>query len=182
MIGEAVRSIISFLRLPPVCLAIVALGCFVLLFAPPSWLARLGFGEQVEPYRPYVGLALVISSAGLSVLAAQALWNWFGERIGRRKAIRLLHSRLQALTEGEKQILRYYLQEETRTNILRIEDGVVQGLAQAEIIYLASTISDCGTEFAYNISDPAWEYLQKNPDLVNGATKDVRCDRTNRGW
>jgi len=90
--------------------------------------------------------------------------------------------RLNTLTEDEKQILRFYIANNTRANSLKIDDGVVQGLANAQIIYRSASMGDLLRGWAFNISDFAWEYLNKNPHLLNGITNTYRNDRDSYSW
>ena len=90
--------------------------------------------------------------------------------------------RLNRLTEDEKQILRFYLAENTRANMLRIEDGVVQGLKADGIIFQSASLGNVLEGFAHNISDFAWDYLHINPHLLDGTTNTYRTDKRRRLW
>jgi hypothetical protein len=65
--------------------------------------------------------------------------------------------------------------------MLRYDDGVVQGLAHRGIIYQSSSMGNVFQGFPYNISDWAWDYLQVNPDVLNGYTNVYRTDK-DRSW
>ena len=90
--------------------------------------------------------------------------------------------RLHSLTEDEKQILRFYIAENTRANTLRIEDGVVQGLISDRIIYQSASLGSILDGFAHNINDFAWDYLHVNPHLLEGTTNTCRTDKRRRNW
>jgi len=78
--------------------------------------------------------------------------------------------RLYQLTPEEKDILREYLRQNTRTLTL-VEDGVVMGLVKAGVIVRAGTrrsIRDArDRRVDYNLELWAWEYLQKNPQILD---------------
>ena len=86
-------------------------------------------------------------------------------------------ARLHRLTEDEKQILRFYFAKGTKANVLRFDDGVVQGLASAGIIYMSAPIGNMFEGFAYNISDFAWDYLHEHKELLAGTTNTSRTDK-----
>ena len=72
---------------------------------------------------------------------------------------------------------RYYIANKTRANKLRISDGIVTALEADGIIYRSSSIGALVTGFAFNISDVAWDYLNKHPELLAGETDDWRTDK-----
>lgn len=74
--------------------------------------------------------------------------------------------RLNALTEEEKAVLKYYIDHNTRTQVLDFSNGTVQELAGYAIIYRAATISKGGVFFSYNIQPWAMDYLLEHPNLV----------------
>jgi hypothetical protein len=173
-----IDGITKALQLAPRYLAVVALASGVYLFSPGEWLAKLGLDDLDKQYRPYVGGAFLISGGVVVVEMARraALFAWACINVlgMKRKAIERLH----ALTEDEKQILRYYIAQDTRASSLRIDDGVVQGLVAARLIYRSSRVGDISGAFSHNIQDFAWEYLQKHPDLLVGSTNTCRTDRS----
>ena len=69
------------------------------------------------------------------------------------------------LTPDERQVLRVYLESDTRTQYLDVQDGVAQGLAQARIIYRASNMGTL-TTFAFNVQPWAWDYLRAHRELL----------------
>lgn len=93
-----------------------------------------------------------------------------------------MRTKLEGLTEGEKQILRYYFAEGTRANTLRIDDGVVQELVACRILYRSSSVGDMLEGFAHNISDFAWDYIHSNPQVLEGTTNTYRTDKRESMW
>ncbi|MFT5659614.1 MAG: uncharacterized membrane protein YobD (UPF0266 family) [Sulfurimonas sp.] len=75
---------------------------------------------------------------------------------------------LQQLTNDEKDILRYYLTENKRTQYLNISDGVINGLSTKGLVYRPSNVGlPYGTDIAYNIQDIAYNILQKHPEYLD---------------
>lgn len=167
------------LQMAPRYLAVIAISCGVYLFAPSEWISKLGLDNLDQKYRPYIGGVFLVSSG--TVVVAVVRWiSMFGiacmhVRGMKNKAIK----RLNTLTEGEKQILRFYISQQTRANTLRVDDGVVQGLVTAGIIYRSTQIGNMLEGFSYNIQDFAWEYLHEHPNLLLGSTNTYRTDRSN---
>ena len=91
-----------------------------------------------------------------------------------------MYAKLENLTEEEKQIMRYYLATKSRSNTLRIDDGVVNSLVANRIIYRGASVGNMLEGFAHNISDIAWEYLHSHPELLVGSTNTYRTDKGNR--
>ncbi len=73
---------------------------------------------------------------------------------------------LKTLSEEEKEILRRFFDNNKKTQRLRLQSGVVQGLQMHNIIFPASNISTRLLEVDFNVEDWAWEYLNKNPHLL----------------
>ncbi len=73
------------------------------------------------------------------------------------------------LTEEEKAILRLFIVGKTSSVNLSIKNGVVLGLQQKKIIIKLGIV---GTDalrmsFPFNIQPWAWEYFNKNPQLID---------------
>jgi len=78
--------------------------------------------------------------------------------------------------------LRYYFAKNTRANMLKINDGVVQGLVADHIIYRSASMGDILEGFAHNITDFVWDYIHTNPKVLQGTTNFYRTDKRERGW
>ena len=73
--------------------------------------------------------------------------------------------------------MRYYFAKETRANMLKINDGVVQGLVANRIIYRSASTGSLVEGFAHNITDAAWDYIHANPEVLQGTTNTYRTDK-----
>lgn len=77
---------------------------------------------------------------------------------------------LQKLSEDEKVILRCYINNGTKTQLLSFNCGKHAQLETDNVIYRASTVStgpSYNMRFAYNITPWAWEYLNRNKALLD---------------
>ncbi|MGD0200137.1 MAG: superinfection exclusion B family protein [Bryobacteraceae bacterium] len=177
MLSEMAKTLLEFLKLAPRFLTALGFAAGLLLFSNEHFLNRIGLAEFVQKYRFVLGLTLVISVALLAVhvtlFVLRGVRRWWTRRGIDRRVIARLHN----LTEDEKQILRYYLVKDTRANMLRVENGVVQELASEGIIYRSASMGNMLEGFAHNISDLAWDYLHLHPELLDGTTNLYHTDK-----
>jgi hypothetical protein len=180
MVAELAKTILEFIKLAPRFIVALGIAAGALLFASDHLLKRIGLTELVQKYRFALGLTLVLSAALLIVDTALSVLGsingWWGKRRFHRDVIKRLHH----LTEDEKQILRYYVANNTRANMLRFDDGVVQGLIEDGSIYQSASMGNILEGFAHNISDIAWGYLHVYPNLLTGETNYYRTDKRER--
>jgi hypothetical protein len=180
MVADTVKTLLEFLKLAPRFLVAAGLASGFLLFASDQFLKRIGLTEFVQKYRFALGLTLVISTALICVYVALSLLGSIRKSWRQRRFHKRIITRLHNLTEDEKQILRYYIFNNTRANMLRIENGVVQGLAGDGIIYQSASMGSILEGFAHNIGDLAWDYLHLHPELLHGTTNFYRTDKRER--
>lgn len=178
-----VQSLVQLLQLRPRhWIAVAAVGA-ALLFLPDPVRQALGVRQLADNYRQWIGLVVVVSVVLLAIHGGVQMQRVQGNLVRVRKAQDRLLERLHTLTEAEKQILRFYLAQQTKTNTLRFQDGVVQGLVAAGILYRASNVGNLIEGVDYNIAEFAWEYLHQNQGLLNGTTLAIRTDkRLPRRW
>jgi hypothetical protein len=182
MLAELLKFFLEFLKLAPRYFVAVAIVSGALLFFPDDFLDRIGLSTFVKDNRQWLGLALLVSSTLWTVFIIASGWNSTKKLLLQRKVRRRVVKKLQALTEGEKEILRYYLAENTRANVLKIDDGVVQGLVTSRIIYRSTSMGNLVEGFGHNITDFAWDYLHLYPGLLDGTNNYYRTDKRQRGW
>jgi len=182
MISEIVKSVVEVLKLAPRYLAALALIAGVLIFLPVSWLEVLGLKAFSIEHRSWLGLVLLVSLGICAVSAAIRVIEAVGGAFHRRGVRRFVAEKLNRLTEGEKQILRFYFAKGTRSNTLRVDDGEVRELVACRILYRASEIGNLLEGFAHNISDFAWDYIHAHPEVLQGSTNTYRTDRRETFW
>lgn len=177
MFTETAKTLLEFLKLAPRYLIALGVMAGALLFSSEEFLKLIGVFEFAQSYRSMLGLTLVVtvslfavSVAGGGISIVKRWWR-------KRGFYRRVSDRLNCLTEDEKQILRFYIAEQTRANVLRYDDGVVHGLISDGIIYRSSPLGNMLEGFAHNISDFAWDYLNVHPHLLEGTTDTYRTDK-----
>lgn len=175
--------LIKFFELAPRYLAVVGLSAGFVLYAGPETLEGLGLAQFAQDYRPWLGGVFVVSAAICVVetfrwgkgVVSKRLEFYTREREKQRRA-EFVQERLHALTEDEKEVLRFYIWNETRANMLKMNDGVVCGLISEGIIYRASPLVSPIAPVAHNITETAWRYLNEKPYLLEGSTGSARTD------
>ena len=180
--SDWLKIVADALKLAPRYLFAVAVVAGLLLFLPRHALELLGVDKLSDDYRKWFGLTFLASAVLCAIFAAIAVKIWIQRKLRQSKAENAIIERLNNLTEDEKQILRYYVQFRTRTNVLRIDDGVVQGLSRAGVIYVSAKVGSLLEGFAHNLTEIAWEYLQVHPEVLDGTTDTYRTDKRPGFW
>ena len=87
------------------------------------------------------------------------------KRLVKEKKKQKLHN----LTVAERNILKYYIKNKTKTQKLWVSKGEVWGLKEAGIIWLAEPHpEEIFTGFCdFNIDDFCWNYLNEYPKLLD---------------
>ena len=134
----------------------------VYLFAPQSLLEALHISYSSHDYRDIAGFVFLISGCAL----LEKVWNTIKTSRSKAKSRKKVIKRLHALTQKEKDILLGYIFFDTRTQRFDDRDGVVNGLIAAGVLIRHSLYGSIVSGFDVNITDVAWEYLKKNPDLL----------------
>ena len=140
----------------------------LLSFAPDNILAALGLRDFRTDYRTWIGLTWILSFSGLVVTVSKSVSQWAKSEITWRQNLKRGQERLHNLTPHERAVLRPYIEKNTRTRTLGIDDGVVQGLVAEEILYRPSHVSRHNVSFDHNMQPWAWAYINRHPGLVEG--------------
>lgn len=170
------ESVVEILKIAPRYLAAIGLFCGLILLAPDRLLDWLGVLDVAQNYRQWFGVAFLAAVALLVVHGAIEIGRVVRNRTRLQKKHERSLKRLHCLTEDEKQILRFYVATQKKTNKLRVDDGVVNGLVAAGLIYRAASQGHIIKGFDHNISEFAWEYLHEHPELLDGTTRTYRTD------
>lgn len=178
MSTELFKHILEALKLAPKYLVAVGIVLTFLLFGPRELLQALGVQDVAKDYRSVVGVGLLLCGAILGVGVVQTVYAPLRRIFKRWQFRRHIFQRLKRLTEDEKQILRFYIANQSRSNKLRFDDGIVQGLANDRIIFRASSIGSLVDGFAFNINNVAWDVLNKDQTLLDGTTNTWRTDQS----
>lgn len=164
--SEFWTKLIDWIKQPPRVVAAIAIACCIILFSPPKVQDAVHVTPILNTIGPYIGIVFILACTLLITSLIAFLYSLSKEKILHFRIKRFRERSLSTLTPDEKNILRYYIVKNTKTQRLPLESGVVAGLEANRIIARATTISDCGTNFAYNIQPWAWTYLRDHKNLI----------------
>ncbi|MGD0959553.1 MAG: super-infection exclusion protein B [Methylomonas sp.] len=139
----------------------IACGFSIFLFSPDDIINNFGLIEYRKQVKPYFGIFLFVCIVIIIYNFIIFISCRFYEYIRKK--------RLCNLTDAEKNILAEYINNKTRTCYLNYSDGVVKGLEHETIIYRSSDVNSYHhglLVFSYNIQPWAWDYLNKNPNII----------------
>ncbi|MBA3966057.1 MAG: super-infection exclusion protein B [Nitrospirales bacterium] len=156
----------DWIKLPTKTLAALFIVFGILIFSGDIVLEKFGLKSFVTEYRPYLGVAFLLSLTLTIVNSIAAMGKFISPWIVQTYLIRIGKKRLQNLNPTEKKILSYYIENQTRSQNLSIQDGTVNGLQKEKIIIQGSTL---GTIYGFDIiiQPWAWEYLNQHPELLD---------------
>ena len=158
-------KLLDWIKLPTKTLSALCIVFGILIFSSEATLEQFGLKVLITEYRPYIGVAFLLTLALTLVNSVSATWKYIYPWIAEAYWIRIGKKRLQNLNPEEKQILNYYIQKQTRSQNLPIQNGAVNALQKEKIIIQGSPLGSLhGFDF---IMQPwAWEYLNKHPEWL----------------
>lgn len=162
---EVLLKLIELIKLPIRFFIAIACVFAFILFAPDNLVSKMGLLSFKEQGQIYFGVSLLIS---LAIIISGAI-GMIGRKFYEYFYLRTAKKRLHKLTIVEKDILRQYIESDSRARYLELSCGSVKGLEHEKIIYRSSNVSSPShgyMAFAYNIQPWAWEYLNKNKHLL----------------
>ena len=160
-------KLIEGLKLPTKTIFALCIAAGLLLFPPDNFLKILGLDSLVNANRPYIGGLFVVTLCLLMTSALVTFAEFVKPWIVQALWIRQHRKRLQCLTPEEKEILAYYIQNQTRSQTLDYRSGTVNALTREKIIVIGSGVGHPGGfDFDYVIQPWAWEYLNENTHLL----------------
>jgi hypothetical protein len=175
------EHIMDALRLAPRYLVAVGIFCGFFLFLPEQTARQIGIFDFSQHYRQWIGVTFLAAISLVAVTGSLEVITFIRELIARKNREKRMCQALHRLTEEEKQILRFYYAMQSKTNTLRTDDGVVNGLVAKGIIHRAASLGNILEGFAHNIDERAWEVLHEKPELLEGTTNTYRTDKRERG-
>lgn len=160
----------ELLKLSPSKLVGAVISLILFFCIPEQWLQNMRILEFKQKYSYIFSIALLVSVVLLIMQICQIVGRRIQRQVREWEIRNEIMQKLQLITEDEKQILRYYIFKQTRTNYLDIRNGAVNGLVAANIIRRSSEVSmNVGFNnmiFAFRISDIAWQILNENTEFI----------------
>lgn len=140
------------------------------IFLPSEALLKLGLVDVKSKFSTYFGLGFVFSTTFLIAAMLNGFWKVFlARRLKEMANVYFYRKEAHDLTDEEKEILNIFIKGKTRSTSLSMKNGVVLGLEKRMFII---RVGQLGTDaiswsFPFNIQPWAWEYLNKNPHLLD---------------
>jgi hypothetical protein len=156
---------LEWLKLSPRYLVPIAIVTAILLFSPTPFLEKLGLSLFVIQFRAYLSIVFLLSSVLILANWVLSLFEWLRKQIEGRKRANEYYKRLESLSDEEKDLLRGYIDGNTKTQYFSVSDGVVNGLEALKIIYRSSTVGYLNN-WSYNINPWVWNHLHDHPELL----------------
>lgn len=162
---DAIARIADFLRKIPAEFLVALLTVVALiLFLPEKQAEVLAIDDFRENFYTYLGPGFLLI---LSFCVARGISygrdKW---KMKQRREIRQAY--LHNLTPEGKGFLLPYIRDQATSVYVGPEDGTMASLRSKEITYMAFSIEDSLTGFAFNLQPWAREYLEQNPHLLDG--------------
>ena len=154
---------------------VVVIATSALLFTSNELLTRLGLAGTQASWRPWVGGVWVLASAGFLVHLGSWLVSGYSASRERRRRLKRLHN----LGAGEKELLRTYFDEDTHSLQVDVQSDIALTLRSCGILRFCSTPNGVlmGAPGSHTIrgtfalTDEAWRYLKKHPELLEGGER-----------
>jgi len=153
-----------FRKIPAAFLVAIMSVLGLILFLPDETAKTLAVNDFREKYRVFIGPAFLLT---VSFLIAR-LFVFLKQGHTERQNLKVKQQMLHQLTPDEKGYLVPYIEGQQNTINVGMDDGIMSGLVAKRITYRASNMGDLLNGFAFNLQPWAREYLELNPDLLDG--------------
>lgn len=161
------KDLLELITLPLKYLIALFLVLVILLFSPKDFMIKIGIVTLVNSYRTYIGLAFLLVMLLIFTHISDYILKILRSRYIYSSLVRKGKKRLRNLTDSEKEILRRFIEKGTKSVYLSMNNGNVASLCEDKIIYRSCGVSRSYLDFAYNLNEWAWEYLNKNKWLLD---------------
>ncbi len=130
------KALLDFVKLPAHILGALALASGFLLIVSDDVIQTLRMGAFMSQYGFWVGVVFLVSVAILLLLPIKSLGGFvcrlFKEYVEKKKYVKLLNG----LEENEVELINRFLKEPTNTLELSMNNGIVSGLYNQNVISL----------------------------------------------
>lgn len=165
-----------FRKIPAAFLVAIGSVLALILFLPEESAKTLAVDGFRNEYRVFLGPAFLLTI----LFCAARVFNFFMQGYRRKQALKKRQETLHSLTPEEKGYLNRFIKWQNNTVNVGMDDGVMAGLRSKGITYLATNIGDLLNGFAFNLQPWAREYLEKNPNLLDGYAGEPMTPRQKR--
>ena len=153
-----------FRKIPAAFLVAIVTVLGLILFLPEEYAKVVAVDGFRNEYRVFLGPAFLLT---LSFCVAR-VFVFLMQGVAEKKALKRRRESLHNLTPEEKGYLIPYIEGQQNSIYVGMDDGVMSGLRAKGITYLAANMGDLLNGFAFNLQSWAREYLESNPNLLDG--------------
>ena len=153
-----------FRKIPGAFLVAIISVLALILFLPGEISKSLAVYDFREKYKVFLGPVFLLT---ISFCFAR-VFIFFMSGHTERKRLKNRQKMLHQLTPEEKGYLVPYIRHQKNTVSVGMDDGVMSGLEAKHITYCASSMGSVLEGFAYNLQPWARDYLNDNPQLLDG--------------
>jgi len=168
--SDVIEKLKGWLNLGIIPLLGILIFTSFFIFLPSEVLVKLSLMDVKTKFGTYLGLGFVFSLAFLIAAALNRFWKvYLGYKLKEMTSIHFYKKEAHNLTNKEKEILSIFINGKTRSTDLSLKNGVVLGLEKRMFIVRVGQLGNDPViwSFPFNIQPWAWEYLNKNPQLLN---------------
>ena len=172
MMDQFEKLVSTFNKAAPAPSFGIAIATTLIIFLPDAIANSLGILEFRETNKGVIGWAFLLT---YSYLIAHVFWqvkDIIRNKFIKHFATKKYQTKLHDLTSAEKGLLSEFMSGEN-TLYMPMEDGVIGGLQAKEIVFQSSNVFDITEGIPYNLQTWARQYLNENPELLNGAVKRI---------
>jgi hypothetical protein len=156
-------GVVKWLGKPALGVGAIAASCALVLWATqyPEFAAAKAV---VAPYRGWIEVGLISSIATLVAFLIAKLGAITGHVLTNRRTKATLKRELESLSQPEKEILRLYLSNGSRSLVFPIQESTVNGLVSRGILYQhgIGSIHSAPT----HVNEYVWSEIIKHPNLL----------------
>ena len=165
------EQILAWIKLPKDLAWPIVIVSALLLWGPDAFKDGLGLNLFIAEYRKWIGVVFLFFLVVGLLPVVPFFVRLVKDKHKKNQLISWSKNRLKDLTPGEKEILKYYIVINTRSQDLDIRNGEVSKLISDGFLYLASNVSYGGRRGSFtlpvNINNWAWDYLRKERELLD---------------
>ena len=172
-------KITDWSKFSPRILFTLTVICGAFLFGGSSFFKTLGLDSIQTQYRSYFGFGFLLFGALFLSFpmskGGKRFYYWLQEKYNQQKREKYYREWIAHTTPAQKRILRSFVDNNTRSLSLDFQDGALNELMNAGIIYLPTNISifkrrprvDDGLYTDYNIQTWVFKYLKEHRELLS---------------
>lgn len=141
-----------------------------LLNSPLPTLWGIGIATTIAwysaSYNQWLGLCALVFLCVAGAHSIARISPWIKEKISEIRAKRAMKERIRTLSKPEKELLREFVENDSRSRHLAMTDNTVASLHGYGLLTLGSSVSAGDIYFPFMVNGIAWDYIRENPEVL----------------